>query len=185
MNAQIKGRCFKVGDEVTANQIISQARWPEARLGDWLFENLVSGAGDKAGAFRTMGCNIVVAGGNFGCGGKSNDYAVLALKDAGVDLVIAQSFNRIFYRLAIDLGLPVVLCPNIPSFCSAGDTLECDLLMGTVKKPSNGSLLYTMPLSALALDILSAGSLIDYYKAMCDKPELLFISKYKMIKKES
>ena len=182
MNVQIKGRCFQVGDGVTAYQIISQARWnaagsDETKLGDWLFEKLEAGAENKAGAFRAMGYNIVVAGGNFGCGGKSNDYPVLALKGAGVGLVIARSFNRIFYRNAINLGLPVALCPNILSLCSTGDTLECDLGMGTVKNSSNGLSLDTTPLSALALDILGAGSLLDYYIAMRDKPELLFVSK--------
>lgn len=177
MNAQIKGPCFRVGDGVSSLQIIAQARWPEPRLGDWLFEKLIPGAENKAGAYRETGCSIVVAGENFGCGGKSNDYAVLALRDAGVELVIAESFNRIFYRLAIDLGLPVVICPNILSFCTAGDTVECDLFKGTVKRTSDGALQDTTPLSALALDILCAGSLTDYYQTMRNQPERLFQSK--------
>ena len=182
MNAQIKGKCFQVGKGITAYRIIPQVRWKEAgadeaKLGDWLFEKEAPGAEDKAGAFRGMGYNIVVAGGNFGCGGKSNDHPVLALKGAGVELVIAESFNRIFFRNAINLGLPVTLCPGVLSLCSSGDTLECDLGEGTVKNLSNGSSLDTKPLSALAMDILGAGSLLDYYKAMRDKPELLFVSK--------
>lgn len=177
MKAQIRGTCFKTGSGVTALQIISQPRWSEKRPGDWLFEDLLPDVTGRAGAFRALGCSIVAAGENFGCGGKSNDYGVLALKDAGVELVIAQSFNRIFYRLAIDLGLPVVICPNILSFCEDGEELEYDLFLGTVKKSSGGPALDTIPLSQLALDILSAGGLTDYYKSVCKSPELLFHSK--------
>lgn len=182
MSVLIKGKCFQVGDGVTAYQIIAQSRWSPVgsdltRLGDWLFENLESVASSEDGAFRSMGYNIVAAGENFGCGGKSNDYPVAALKDAGVELVIARSFNRIFYRNAINLGLPVVLCPNILSLCAAGDTLECDLSRGTVNNSSKGVSLDTTPLSTLALEILGAGGLIDYYIARRSKPESLFISK--------
>lgn len=177
MKTQIQGNCFKTGSGVTALQIIPQARWPEETPGDWLFEELLPGAASQAGAFRRLSCSIVAAGENFGCGGKSNDYSVLALKDAGVELVIAQSFNRIFYRLAIDLGLPVVVCPEILSLCGDGGALECDLLQGTVKAASGGPVLNTVPLSRLALDILSAGGLLEYYKSMHKCPDLLFHSK--------
>lgn len=177
MKVQIKGRCYQVGDEVTANQIISQPRWSEACPGDWLFENLIPGAEKKAGAFRASGCSIVAAGRNFGCGGKSNDYTVLALKNADVELVIAEEFNRIFYRLAIDLGLTVVTCPGISSFCFAGDTLLCDLSEGTVTREEDGAQLKIKPPSALAFDILSAGGLLSYYKTMRDQGKTLFNNK--------
>jgi 3-isopropylmalate/(R)-2-methylmalate dehydratase small subunit len=182
MNSLIRGKCFRVENGITAYQIISQVRWTaagmdEAKLGDWAFEKLAQGAGDKAGAFRTMGYKIVAAGSNFGCGGKSNDHPVLALKGAGVDLIIAESFSRIFFRNAINLGLPVTLCPGISSLCATDDDIACDLQNGLVKNLSSGASLETVPLSTLALDILGAGSLLGYVCQMRDTPELLFASK--------
>lgn len=181
MNSLIKGKCFRVGNGITAYQIVSQARWTsigtdEAKLGDWVFEKLVQGGEDNPGAFRAMGCNIVVAGANFGCGGKSNDHPVLALKGAGVDLIIAESFSRLFFRNAINLGLPVLPCRGILEFCSTGDIIVCEIANGVVKNLSNGKSLGTKPLSELALDILGAGSLLDYYRKMHNTPELLFAS---------
>lgn len=176
MNSQMKGMCFQVGDAVTAYQIIARPRWNEASLGDWLFEDLEPDSKYAAGDFRNKGYNIIVAGSNFGCGGKSNDYPVLTLKDAGIDLVIASSFNRIFYRNAINLGLPVVICPDILTSCATGDMLECNLGKGVVTNLTNDAIIHTTPLSSLALDILSAGSLLKYYEARASTPEKLFIS---------
>jgi 3-isopropylmalate/(R)-2-methylmalate dehydratase small subunit len=183
MNSLIEGKCFRVDNGITAYQIISQARWTaagtdEAKLGDWVFETLAQGAAGKVGAFRAMGYKIVVAGSNFGCGGKSNDHPVLALKGAGVDLVIAESFSRIFFRNAINLGLPVTLCPGILSICATDDAVECDLLKGVVKDLSKDISLEAVPLSTLALDILGAGSLLGYFGEMRDTPERLFVSNF-------
>ncbi|MDR3280081.1 MAG: hypothetical protein LBT23_06185 [Synergistaceae bacterium] len=182
MNSLIGGKCFWVGNGITAYQIISQARWTaagtdETELGNWAFEKLAQGAADKIGAFRAMGYKIVVAGSNFGCGGKSNDHPVLALKGAGIGLIIAESFSRIFFRNAINLGLPVTLCPGISSLCSTDDAVECDLRNGLVKNISSGASLETVSLSTLALDILGAGSLLGYCSKMRGTPELLFASK--------
>lgn len=182
MNAQIRGNCFQVGSQISAYQIVPQARWKaigadEEKLGDWLFEDQTPEAKDKCGAFRGWGYNIVVAGGNFGCGGKSNDHPVLALKGGGVELVIAESFNRIFFRNAINLGLSVMICPDISTLCATGDAIECDLSEGIVKNITNGKTLNATPLSPMAMDILSAGGLLNYYNSLRDRPELLFVSK--------
>ena len=177
MNDPIRGRCFRVGDGVTAYQIIARARWTEPHLGDWLFEDLEPDAPRPAGDFRQKGYSVILAGSNFGCGGKSNDYPVLTLKDAGVDLVIAASFNRIFYRNAINLGLPVVICPGILSLGDTGHEVMCDLAGGRVTDLATGASAATTPLSALALDILRAGDLLSYYKALAGSPERLFASK--------
>ncbi len=177
MRNVIEAPIFAVGDEVSSLQIIPQARWQEERLGDWVFETLLPDAAGTAGFFRRLNRLILVAGENFGCGGKSNDFAVLALKDAGVELVIAESFNRIFYRLAIDLGLIVVTCPGISAFVQKEEVLRYACETNLITRASDGACIQAEPLSELALNILSEGGLLEYYKARKDVPESLFISK--------
>jgi 3-isopropylmalate/(R)-2-methylmalate dehydratase small subunit len=80
---------------------------------------------------------IMVAGGNFGCG-SSREHAPISLKAAGISCVIAESFARIFYRNAINTGLPIVECPGISRDVSEGDRIEVDLAAGVLILPSGG-----------------------------------------------
>lgn len=170
MNDSIKGRAFVIGDGVTAYKIISQARWTAcgtdmAELGKWAFEPSLDEIRDVEYGFRDLGFDIVVAGGDFGGGGKTNDHPVLALMGAGVKLVVAESFNRIFFRNAINLGLPVVQCRGILSLIETGQEVSCDLRSDEVKNLTTGCSLQYVPLSELALEILSAGGLLSYHRA--------------------
>jgi 3-isopropylmalate/(R)-2-methylmalate dehydratase small subunit len=83
--------------------------------------------------------DLVVAGGNFGCG-SSREHAPIAIKAAGVACVIADSFARIFFRNAINIGLPIIECPGISAKVKQGDRLTIDLTAGTVTLPSGGKL---------------------------------------------
>ena len=102
---------------------------------------------------------ILVAGKNFGCG-SSREQAPLALKYAGVKYVIAESFARIFYRNAINIGLPVVECKNISGKVVEGDMLNVNLKTGMVKNESRGINLSGTKLPSFILEILSDGGLI-------------------------
>ena len=102
---------------------------------------------------------ILVAGKNFGCG-SSREQAPLALKYAGVKCVIAESFARIFYRNAINIGLPVVECKNVSGNVAEGDMLNVDLKTGMVKNDSRGINLSGTKLPSFILEILSDGGLI-------------------------
>lgn len=103
---------------------------------------------------------IVVGGKNFGCG-SSREQAPLALKYAGVKCVVAESFARIFYRNAINIGLPVVECKGIPKTVDNGDELAVDFDKGEVRNITKGKTLQGTKLPAFIMEILSDGGLIE------------------------
>ncbi len=106
---------------------------------------------------------IVVAGKNFGCG-SSREQAPLALKHAGVECVLAESFSRIFFRNAITIGLPVLECPDVSSKVDAGDELVVDLRMGQVKNKSKDLALRATQLPEFIMEILDNGGLIEHLR---------------------
>ncbi len=103
---------------------------------------------------------IVVGGKNFGCG-SSREQAPLALKYSGVMCVVAESFARIFFRNAINIGLPVVECEGIWEAVENGDELAVDFDKGEVRNASKGKTLRATKLPAFILEILSDGGLIE------------------------
>jgi 3-isopropylmalate/(R)-2-methylmalate dehydratase small subunit len=103
---------------------------------------------------------IVVGGKNFGCG-SSREQAPLALKYSGVRCVVAESFARIFFRNAINIGLPVVECKGISKAVENGDELAVDFDKGEVRNTSKGKTLRATKLPAFILEILSDGGLIE------------------------
>ena len=106
--------------------------------------------------------DIVVAGRNFGCG-SSREQAAAALKFARVGAVVAISFARIFYRNAINLGLPVIVCAEAPSI-HQGSALEIDLSKGLVRDHGAGKTHRAAPLDPRAIELLECGGLIPYLK---------------------
>jgi len=106
---------------------------------------------------------FIVAGRNFGCG-SSREQAAAALKFAGAGAVIAPSFARIFFRNAINLGLPAVVLPNAADSCSVGDELDIDLVTGEIHNLTSGSGFRSAPLDVRAAELLAAGGLIPYLK---------------------
>jgi 3-isopropylmalate/(R)-2-methylmalate dehydratase small subunit len=107
--------------------------------------------------------DIIVAGRNFGCG-SSREQAAAALKFAGVGAVIAGSFARIFFRNAINLGLPAVVAPRPSLACVAGDELEIDLVAGEIRNLSHGHVVEAAALDPRAVELIAAGGLIPYLK---------------------
>ena len=106
---------------------------------------------------------FIVAGRNFGCG-SSREQAAAALKFAGAGAVIAGSFARIFFRNAINLGLPAVVAPDAMAGCAAGDEVEVDLVSGEIHNLTQGTRLAAAPLDERAAGLLAAGGLIPYLK---------------------
>ena len=107
--------------------------------------------------------DIIVAGRNFGCG-SSREQAAAALKFAGVGAVIAGSFARIFFRNAINLGLPAVVAPQASLACAAGDELEIDLVAGEIRNLSGNRVVEAAALDPRAVELIAAGGLIPYLK---------------------
>jgi len=156
----IKGRVWKFGDDVDTDVIIpakylrslDQSVWPKHVL-----EGLDPGFSSKVRAG-----DIIVAGKNFGCG-SSREQAALAIKWAGVAAVVAESFARIFFRNAINNGLPLVECKGISGAVDSGDEIEIDLDKGLVS--TKHGVLETTPLPPFLQEIVKSGGLVGYYRS--------------------
>jgi 3-isopropylmalate dehydratase small subunit len=157
----ISGRVWKYGDHVNTDLII-----PGRYLDDYDLKFLALHAMediDPAFSKNVRKGDIVVAGRNFGCG-SSREQAPLALKTAGVGLVVAESFARIFYRNAINVGLPVIICPEGSMSLSSGDEIAVDFERGLIVRPYPHLELKFEPLPGFLLEILRDGGLVPHMK---------------------
>lgn len=107
--------------------------------------------------------DIIVAGKNFGMG-SSREQAPLVLKYAGVSLVIAEDFARIFYRNAFNVGFPVLICRGISEKVDQGDTLEVDLRKGKIVNVTKKIEISASPIPEFLLEMVESGGLTEYYK---------------------
>lgn len=107
--------------------------------------------------------DIIVAGKNFGCG-SSREHAPLAIKEAGVACVIAESFARIFYRNAINIGLPILESPEASVFLKEDDQVEIDLAKGEIIELSGSRKFTAVPFPPFMQEIMAAGGLINFVK---------------------
>lgn len=154
----LKGRAFKFGDSISTDHIIPgrflhlRSNLPE------LAKHVLEDA-DAAFARTVKNGDFVVGGNNFGLG-SSREHAPLVLKMAGVSAVLAKSFARIFFRNAINIGLPALVCNT--DMIGSGDELEVDLRLGTVRNLTNNAELSFSPIPDIMLRILSEGGLVPY-----------------------
>ena len=107
--------------------------------------------------------DYIVAGKNFGCG-SSREHAPVVIQVKGIKCIIADSFARIFYRNAINIGLPIVECPEAVDEISEGDVLSCDLTAGVITNTTTGKQYKTEPFPAFINSIIEAGGLIEAIK---------------------
>lgn len=107
--------------------------------------------------------DIILASTNFGCG-SSREHAPLAIKGSGISCVIAQSFARIFFRNALNIGLPILECDEAVDQTNDGDTMEVKLTTGEIKNLTNGKTFRAKPFPPFMLELISAGGLIEYTK---------------------
>ena len=107
--------------------------------------------------------DIMVAGWNFGCG-SSREHAPIAIKASGIQLVIADSFARIFYRNAINIGLPILECEEAAHDIDAGDTVSVDFNTGVITNETKGKTYQAEPFPAFMQRIMAAGGLVTYTK---------------------
>jgi len=108
--------------------------------------------------------DIIVAHENFGCG-SSREHAPVAIKASGISVVVASSFARIFYRNAINTGLPIVVCPEAASEAQAGDRLRVDLVAGTVENLTQGKRYDAEAFPPFMQELIDRGGLMEYVKA--------------------
>jgi 3-isopropylmalate/(R)-2-methylmalate dehydratase small subunit len=156
----LKGRAFKFGNGISTDHIIP-GRF--AHLRSYLPElaKHVLEDADPAFATKVKPGDFITAGKNFGLG-SSREHAPLIIKMAGVSAILARSVARIFFRNAINLGLPVLICDT--DKINDGDELEVDLAAGTVKDITNGNQLTFAKIPEVMLHILDDGGLIPYIK---------------------
>jgi 3-isopropylmalate dehydratase small subunit len=118
---------------------------------------------DASFASSVRAGDVIAAGANFGCG-SSREHAPIAIKANGVSCVIAASYARIFYRNAINIGLPVLECPEAGVAINAGDELEIDLAAGKITDKTNGRVFTAAPAPEFLRGIFAAGGLVPYVR---------------------
>lgn len=153
------GRGHVLPEDVDTDQIIPGeylTTVPEAELGDYV----LTGYDDEFPDRLETG-DLIVAGANFGLG-SSREAAPVAIRNAGIGAVVAESFARIFYRNAINVGLPIAQVTGITDSVSDGDTLRVDIAAGEVENLDTGETFSIVPLPDDLLEILNAGGLIAY-----------------------
>jgi len=158
----VSGKAVKFGDNVNTDVILPGKYLVLTLNPEELAKHAMEGL-DPNFAERARGGAILVAGKNFGCG-SSREEAPLALKHAGVKCVLAESFARIFYRNSINIGLPVLECPEISSRVKEGDTLDIDLKAGIVKDQTKNLTLQVTKLPDFIMEILDDGGLIEHLR---------------------
>ena len=107
--------------------------------------------------------DVIVGGDTFGCG-SSREHAPVALKATGLGTVVARSFARIFYRNSINIGLPILVCPELWEHAEDGDEIGVDLASGTIALPGKGLSFAVRPLPPFALAIIRAGGIVNYVR---------------------
>jgi len=155
-----RGRVWKLGDNVDTD-VITPGKYlilPMNELKKYVLEPI-----DPEFPRKVKPGDILVAGKNFGCG-SSREQAPAALKALGISVVIAESFARIFFRNAVSLGLPVMICDGISEKVKEGEFLEVNLETGEIKNLNTGQTIKTKILSKQMIEILKAGGIIPLLK---------------------
>lgn len=154
-----KGHVFKYGDNIDTDVIIP-ARYLNSTSGEELAKHCMEDI-DKSFISKVSKGDIIVAGKNFGCG-SSREHAPLAIKCAGVSCVIAKTYARIFYRNAINIGLPIIESDEAADSIKAGDEVEVDFDSGTIRDITTGESFKGQPFPEFMQNIISAGGLVAY-----------------------
>lgn len=157
MEKVMKGKAWKFGNNIDTDQIYPGIYVELTEMED-IKKHALSGSAEPKFADEVQPGDIVVAGTNFGCG-SSREHAAMTLKGAGVGAVLAESFGRIFFRNAINLGLPVIVCPGISKCAQKGDEIRIDIETGEVTGVTRGKVLKTTPFSPYVLNILESGGI--------------------------
>jgi len=162
METVIKGKTIVLGDNIDTDQIYP-GRFLEIVDPKEIGSHCLAGVNPDIAPNFIKG-DIVVAGRNFGCG-SSREHAPIALLNMGASMVLADSFARIFFRNAINLGLPLIICTSIGKKVGAGQTLEVDIANGTVCNKDTGETYPCEKIGEHAMSILAAGGIKPLFRA--------------------
>ena len=156
------GKVFKYGDNVDTDVIIPArhlAITDPAGLAEHCMEDI-----DTEFVKKVQKGDIMVARKNFGCG-SSREHAPIAIKASGISCVIAETFARIFYRNAINIGLPIIECPEAAQDIEAGDQVEIDFDSGVITNQTKGTSYQGQAFPPFMQELIQAGGLINYLNA--------------------
>ncbi len=154
---KVRGHVHKYQDNVDTDVIIP-ARYlntsDHRELAAHCMEDI-----DSAFVDRVREGDIIVAGSNFGCG-SSREHAPIAIKASGISCVIARTFARIFYRNSINIGLPILECPEAAEDIAAGDEVSVDFDTGVIKNETTGKEYQSIPFPEFINNIIKCGGLL-------------------------
>ncbi|MDI6813177.1 MAG: 3-isopropylmalate dehydratase small subunit [Desulfitobacteriaceae bacterium] len=155
------GKAWKYGHDVDTDVIIP-ARYLNRSDPEFLAAHCMEDA-DTHFAQEVKAEDILVGGKNFGCG-SSREHAPLAIKASGVKVVIAESFARIFYRNALNIGMPILECPEAVAGINVGDEVEVDLITGVIENRTQETRFQALPFPPFMQELIQAGGLISYVR---------------------
>ena len=156
-----EGRVFRYGDNVDTDVIIPALYLNTSdrkELASHCMEDL-----DSTFLKRVSAGDIIVAGRNFGCG-SSREHAPIAIKESGVSCVIASTFARIFFRNSINIGLPILECPEASAEIAEGDKVSIDFSTGVIHDETTGKEYKAEPFPPFMQRLIEAGGLAEYIK---------------------
>lgn len=156
MQKVLTGKAFVYGPNIDTDQIYP-GRFLDLTDPDQVGKHALEGA-DPNFVKEVQPGDLIVASTNFGCG-SSREHAAVTLKAAGVGAILADSFGRIFYRNAINLGVPLIVCPGISAIVKRGDQLTVDMTTGKVTNGNTGATAQAQPLSDYVMNILESGGI--------------------------
>ena len=154
-----KGTVIKYGDNIDTDVIIP-ARYLKTSLPEELAKHCMEDI-DKDFINRVQQGDIMVGGANFGCG-SSREHAPIAIKASGISCVIAESFARIFFRNSINIGLPILECPEAAKDIGEGDTVSIDFDSGVIKNETKGREYRAAAFPQFMQELINAGGLVNY-----------------------
>ncbi len=157
----MKGKAHTYGDHIDTDQIIPAqylVTTDPKELAKHCMEN-----NDQDFMNRVKEGDVMVSGVNFGCG-SSREHAPISMRGAGISCVIAKSFARIFFRNSINLGLPVLECPEAVDAIHDGDEIDVDLETGTIRNLTTEETFKAKPFEPFMMEILESGGLVEYTK---------------------
>ena len=165
----VTGKVFKYGDNVDTDVIIP-ARYLNAPSPEELAKHCMEDI-DPAFAATVQPGDIIVGGANFGCG-SSREHAPISIRACGVACVIAASFARIFYRNSINIGFPILECPEAAAAVQNGDTISVDFATGIIHDDTTGEEFKAVAFPAFINRIIEHNGLLSYLKARQDAEEV-------------
>lgn len=163
------GKVFKFGDNVDTDVIIP-ARYLNAPSPEELAQHCMEDI-DAEFVKKVSKGDIMVGGANFGCG-SSREHAPIAIQASGIECVIAASFARIFYRNAINIGFPILECPEAAANIKEGDQVTVDYETGIITNETTGQTFQAAAFPEFVGNIIAKGGLLKYLKAKQDAKEV-------------